>query len=438
MTASLDTTALDLAGIGAGPFNLAVAAQLRGQGQSSRFFEAKRQYSWHPGLMLPGAELQTSYLKDLVTPVDPTSPYTFLAYLVAKRRFYDFLHAEQGAITRREFADYLQWVAARLDNVQMNSRVERVLDRGDLFELEVRGEKGAEKIMAKNLCVAAGKKPFIPDCCKPLLSDQCFHALEIALRQLDVRGKRVAVVGGGQTGAEVVLNLLNNHWGCPDELLWVSRRSNFLPLDETPFTNDWFTPGYVEVFRRLSGARRAQVVAEQKLASDGISPDTLKALYQCLYRLVHLEGAADRVQLLPHRELRNLSRAGSHELLLHNNLNGDNEVQRADLVILCTGLREALPQCLAPLQDRLQRDADGSLVLDDRFAASLQGAAGRRLYFLGTGRYSHGIAEPQLSLSAWRAAQVVNDLVGRQVYDTGQADNYMHWVTPGSPRIEVA
>lgn len=438
MTATLNTDSLDLAGIGAGPFNLAVAAQLRGQGLTSRFFEAKRRYCWHPGLMLPGAELQTSYLKDLVTPVDPTSPYSFLAYLVAKRRFYDFLHAEQTSISRREFADYLGWVASQLDNVRMDSPVERVLDRGDHFELEVRGDSGMEKVSAKNLCVAAGKKPHIPDCCKPQLSDHCFHALEIALRQPDVSGRRVAVIGGGQTGAEVVLNLLENHWGCPRQLSWVSRRANFLPLDETPFTNDWFTPDYVEVFRRLSATQRARVVEEQKLASDGISPDTLKALYQRLYQMVHLEGAGDRVQLLPHRELQKLSRPGSHELLLHNNLNGGAEIQRADLVILCTGLQEALPPCLTPLQDRLQRDTDGHLVLDDSFAAQLQGAAGRRLYFLGAGRYSQGIAEPQLSLSAWRAAQVVNDLAGREVYDTGQAGNWMRWITPDSLQTEVA
>lgn len=164
---------------------------------------------------------------------------------MARRRFYDFLHAEQASISRREFSDYLQWVAAQLADsraLQMDSHVRAVLDRGDHFELEVCGKNGSDKVLARNLCVAAGKKNRVPDCCEPLLSERCFHALEIALRNPDVRGKRVAVIGGGQTGAEVVLNLLDDHWGRPQQVLWVSRRSNFLPLDEPPLTNDWFTP----------------------------------------------------------------------------------------------------------------------------------------------------------------------------------------------------
>lgn len=434
-------TSLDLAGIGAGPFNLAVAALLHGKPLRSRFFDRKGNYSWHPGLMLPGAALQTSYLKDLVTPVDPTNPYSFLAYLVAKRRFYDFLHAEQTAISRREFADYLQWVAEQLAGkqvLQMASPVRSVVDRGEYFELDVRDSAGAQKVRARNLCVAAGKKPYIPDCCQSQISEHCFHALEIALRNPDVRGRRVAVIGGGQTGAEVVLNLLNSHWGRPQQVMWVSRRDNYLPLDETPFTNDWFTPEYVDVFRQLPEGRRAQVVASQKLASDGISPDTLRALYQRFYELVHLDGAADRIQLLPNRELQRFSRSGSYELGLQNHLDGETEYHRADLVILCTGLREALPECLAPLQDRLGRDAQGRLQLDDAFAADLQGAAGRRIYFLGAGRYSHGIAEPQLSLSSWRAAQVVNDLSGRRIYDTQQGGSVMQWRTSSTERSAVA
>ncbi|WP_445362374.1 lysine N(6)-hydroxylase/L-ornithine N(5)-oxygenase family protein [Microbulbifer sp. ANSA003] len=425
---------LDLAGIGAGPFNLAVASLMWDKSLTHRFFEAKAEFSWHPGLMLPGAMMQTSYLKDLVTPVDPTNPYSFLAYLVEKKRFYDFLHAEQRTVTRREFADYLAWAAKRLSSVEMGSRVQSVLDKGSYFELDVHGSQGQEIVKAKNICVAGGKKPNIPEFCRSQLSESCFHALEIVLRNPDVHGKRVAVIGGGQTGAEVVINLLNKEWGKPEQITWVSRRSNYLPLDETPFTNDWFTPEYVDVFRQLSQHRREEVVAEQKLASDGISPDTLKELYQLFYRLVHLDGDTNRVVLMPNREMVDMSSCGSYRIQLQNHLVGGANGQEwldADIVILCTGLCEALPPCIAPLQDRIARDGEGRILLDDAFATQLNGdESDRRLYFLGTGRFSHGIAEPQLSLSAWRAAQVVNDLHSDLVYNNQQSSNYMNWITP--------
>ncbi|MEW5250177.1 lysine N(6)-hydroxylase/L-ornithine N(5)-oxygenase family protein [Microbulbifer sp. 2201CG32-9] len=433
---------LDLAGIGAGPFNLAVAALMREQSLSHRFFEAKTEFSWHPGLMLPGAMMQTSYLKDLVTPVDPTNPCSFLAYLVEKKRFYDFLHAEQRTVSRCEFADYLSWAAHRLKSVQMGSRVHSVIDQGDHFRLDVQGPSGRESVCARNLCIAAGKKPHFPLCSKPLLSDKCFHALEIALRDPDVNDKRIAVIGGGQTGAEVVINLLSGHWGRPAQVTWASRRSNYLPLDETPFTNDWFTPEYVDAFRQLSPHRREEIVAEQKLASDGVSPATLTQLYQLFYRLAHLEGDSERVVLMPNRELVAMSCRGDYQLQLENHLLGDirgREWISADMVILCTGLCEALPPCLAPLQERIPRDDHGRLLLDNAFSTRLEGDSGeRRLYFLGTGRASHGIAEPQLSLSAWRAAQVVNDLLETEVYDIRQTGNFMKWITPQTSRVAVA
>lgn len=52
-------------------------------------------------MMLPGAELQTSFMKDLVTATNPTSPWTFAAYLVAHKRFYEFLNADYDAIPAR-------------------------------------------------------------------------------------------------------------------------------------------------------------------------------------------------------------------------------------------------------------------------------------------------------------------------------------------------
>lgn len=428
------TAPLDLAGIGAGPFNLAVAALLHRQPVNARFFEAKTQHSWHPGMMLPQALLQTSYLKDLVTPVDPTNPYSFLAYLVERRRFYAFVNAEQEAISRQEFADYLAWVATRLPSVQMNSAVESVEDTGEHFRLRVAGQD----VLSRNLCVAAGKRPYVPECCTAHLSSQCFHALGIAEQDVDVRGKRVAVIGGGQTGAEIVLHLLDNTWGRPAAVNWVSRRSNFLPLDETPFTNDWFTPDYARDFQQLPQGRREQLLAEQKLASDGISPVTLKALYQRMYRLTHVDEQGPDLALLPKRSLIAMRYTGHYGLSLHNSLVDQDEFVQADMVILCTGLSDAVPACMVPLLDQLECDEAGRPCLDGAFGTDWPGAGQRRIYLLNMARHSHGIAEPNLSLSAWRAACVVNDLVGRACYDTGQAPGPMQWTTRTTQQQAVA
>ena len=90
---------LDLAGIGIGPFNLSVAALLDQQPDiNAAFFDQKTTFDWHPGMQLPGARLQTSCLKDLVTGADPCNPFSFLNYLVQQGRLYPFLSADMPAI----------------------------------------------------------------------------------------------------------------------------------------------------------------------------------------------------------------------------------------------------------------------------------------------------------------------------------------------------
>jgi len=64
-----------LAGIGVGPANLSLAALLAPISRiRARFFERRAAFAWHPGMMLPGARMQTSFLKDVVTPVSSQFP----------------------------------------------------------------------------------------------------------------------------------------------------------------------------------------------------------------------------------------------------------------------------------------------------------------------------------------------------------------------------
>ena len=66
---------LDLAGVGVGPFNLSIAALLADKPQiNAQFFEGRDSFVWHPGLLLDNTNMQTMFLKDLVTAVNPESP----------------------------------------------------------------------------------------------------------------------------------------------------------------------------------------------------------------------------------------------------------------------------------------------------------------------------------------------------------------------------
>ncbi|MGC0151407.1 lysine N(6)-hydroxylase/L-ornithine N(5)-oxygenase family protein [Chromobacterium vaccinii] len=421
-------TRLDVAGIGVGPFNLSVAALLAPLSElKTAFFERRPAFNWHPGMMLAGTRLQTSFLKDLVTSADPTSRYSFLAYLVAQGRFYRFINAEFPRIERREFADYLRWVAEQLPNLRFGSEIREVRHNGERFVLQF----ADQTVEAEQLVVATGNVPHVPDWGAPHLGEQALHASQYMTTPFSAKGKRVVVVGGGQSGAEIVLDLMAGNRGEAASITLLSRRPTLEPLDESPFTNEFFTPEYVGAFHQLPQERKAAIVERQKLASDGISPDTLRQLTQAIYVADFLSPDNSRPSLLPFREVCAMRRDGKTlRLTMHNGFDGQDEQMDADLVIFATGYRSALPSCLAPLSERLRRDRHGRLALREDFSAEWDGPADQRLFFQNAGRLSHGIADPQLSLAAWRSAVIVNSLLGRRHYNDSDAATPLNWTAP--------
>ncbi|MEP0454112.1 MAG: SidA/IucD/PvdA family monooxygenase, partial [Roseibium sp.] len=128
----------DLIGIGIGPFNLSIAALLDSMPKMNAvFFDQKPEFVWHAGLMFPGSILQTSFLKDLVTPVLPTSSHSFVNYLVEQKRFYDFMAGRFTGVSRTEFSSYMAWVAHRLPSTRWDSGVREVGFDGEAFLVEL-------------------------------------------------------------------------------------------------------------------------------------------------------------------------------------------------------------------------------------------------------------------------------------------------------------
>ena len=408
---------MDAVGVGVGPFNLSLAALLAPTGYDARFFDKHEDFQWHPGLLFPEATIQVSYLKDLVTLADPTSAYSFLAFLHERKRLYRFLIRSEKRVSRKEFNQYLQWVAGRLPNVEFNAEVREVALDGDRFVVRVDGRT----LNTTNLVLGTGLVPNIPPWAQPHLGTHVFHSLDYLRKPLDVTGKVIAVVGGGQSGAEVVWHLLLDMTQLPQQLVWISHRPNFLPLDESPFTNELFTPAYSDYFFGLPPERRDTLLAEQKLASDGVSQSLLERIYDRLYELEFLEPAGRRVRLLADQEAVEL-RPGSPgcELGLHNRW-GESRTIRADVVVLGTGSGYALPEALLPLADRLSWGRDGFPVRPD-FSVAWDGPPQLRIFAQDAARHMRGVADPNLSLMAWRSAIIANSLLGRQVYDvTGES-----------------
>lgn len=410
-------THYNLLATGIGPFHLSLAAMLEKlPAVTSLFIDQRTEFRWHPEIIFDDADMQTSFYKDLVTPVDPTSRHSYLNFLVEHGLFYAFMNTGRRTITRREFELYGKWVSERLENLKFNSSVKDVEWNGKHFVIKT----DKDKFTSDHFSFATGSAPFVPDFTKKFLGENVFHPKSGKLANLDITGKRVVIIGGGQTGVEIFRNALNQKWGRPESLKLVSRRNNLEPLDESPFTNEYFSPAYSEEFFPINPETKASIVASQKLASDGNTPAYLELLYKDLYFKKHVMKDSLPVDIYPKRTLTNMTSAEQgYTLHFQNTFTGGSENVEADIVILSTGLETVLPPCLQGLKNKFQLDEKGRPVISHSFRVSWDGPA--KIYALNFSRHSHGISEPQTSLMAWRSAKIINDLVGTEFYKTSSA-----------------
>lgn len=410
-------------GIGVGPANLSLASLLHGRPEvRNLFIERKPEFGWHEGQQLPGASLQVSLFKDLVTLAEPTNPFSFLAYLHDQGKIYHFLNAQFDAVPRREFRNYLRWASERNPNIAFGEEVRSVTFG---TEFEVRTDR--RTVRADNIVLGVGTRPWLPPQATAAAATQ-FHVSDFVRRAGELGGKRVCVVGGGQSGAETVLELLSRSGAeLPRRVTWVSRRANYFPIDDSPFTNDFYMPCHSEHFFRQDLPVRQAFNRDMVLSSDGISGSTLREIYQRLYVLRFVEGAGDLFALYPNRSVDAVTGTdarGWRISLAHNDRPGQAEQDDADVIIWATGFRPAGTSFLEPLADRLEREGD-ELRVDDGYAVRWDGPADRNIFVQNATRGQRGLADPNLSLNAYRSLRIADRLRGTRSDE--QFPSFIEW-----------
>ncbi|MEV6716644.1 SidA/IucD/PvdA family monooxygenase [Lentzea sp. NPDC051208] len=428
---------LDLVGIGIGPSNLSLAALLaeEGTGLKVAFLDRKPEFGWHAGLMLPDVQMQVHFLKDLVTPVDPTNPYSFPAFMVETKRFYRLLVTGRTKVPRREFEQYCRWAAERIPNLRFGVDVRDVTWNGELFVVHT--DQG--ELLARNVVSGTGLAPRLPSFANGHDRQEVFHASALLDVPRDLGGKRVVVVGGGQSGAEVVHHLLTSP-DRPATVVWGTSRPNLLPLDDSPFVDELFVPNYSRYFHSLPAKRRLELVEEQKMASDGISVGLLEAIYRRLYDLEVIEGERRPCRTLLGYSLTTVEKTLSGLLTRWMPSAGDEVRVEADVVICATGYRHGLPRPLHGLFSNLReamRGDGGEVEVRQDFSLDWDGPDDRRVFVQNAARHSFGVADPNLSLLTWRSATIANSVLGFERFPVADVSAVLDWPI-GSDEPDVA
>lgn len=424
----------DLIGIGFGPSNIALAIALEEQGHAGQqrdafFIERQPAFAWHPDMMLDHAHMQISFLKDLVTPRDPTSHYTFLNYLHAKGRLQDFINLQTFFPSRHEFNDYLTWVASHFEErCSYGEEVVEVLpygEDGDITLLRVcsRDANGNyHERLTRSLVIGVGGAPNVPPCFAGLNDDpRVFHSshyLKELTRQKSPR--RIAVVGAGQSAAEIFLDL-HNRPGIEADL--ITRAWAFKPSDDSPFVNEIFNPEYTDyVFNNPTGQRQA--LMQEYKSTNYSAPDLalIEQIYNVFYQqkvtgeqrhrfrrrheVTHAESTADGVRL----DITELD-------------SGATETVNFDAVVLATGYRRDVHKTLLdPLKPHL-----GDFAVDRHYRVFTPPHFKPLIFLQGCCEPTHGLSDTLLSILAARTREICEVLdetlpAAREMYSNAQAE----------------
>ncbi|MFZ3280407.1 MULTISPECIES: lysine N(6)-hydroxylase/L-ornithine N(5)-oxygenase family protein [unclassified Pseudomonas] len=416
-------TPLDLIGIGFGPSNLALAIALQEQagllnrGYSALFLDKQIDYRWHGNTLVSQSELQISFLKDLVTLRNPTSPYTFVNYLLQQGRLVDFINLGTFYPCRLEYNDYLRWVAESFNRQsaygQTVTAVEPVNNQGKVELLQVcsHDAQGREhKRLARSIVLSTGGTPRIPRQFLRLRGDRrVFHHsqyLERMAEQQCARHEpmRIAVIGGGQSAAEAFIDLNDSYPSVQVDM--ITRAAVLKPADDSPFVNAIFSPEYTELVFNEPEQEREKLIAEfQNTNYSVVDLNLIERIYGIFYR--QKVAQQFRHGFLCHRQVECAeATAEGIDLTLRDTATGETRTHRYDAIILATGYeRVSHHQILEPLHEYVGNMAvsrDYRVKTDPRMTAGV--------YLQGFSQSSHGLSDTLLSVLPARAHEIAVSL----------------------------
>ncbi|MGO3310696.1 MAG: lysine N(6)-hydroxylase/L-ornithine N(5)-oxygenase family protein [Brevibacterium aurantiacum] len=426
----------DIVGIGIGPFGLGLAALSDPLPDvDGVFLDQRKEFRWHPGMMIEGATVQVPFLADLVTMADPTSRFSFLQFLKDSGRLYPFYIRESFYPLRAEFDEYCRWVAAQLDTLRWNRTVTSVTRDNDIYTVtaEVADQSGqalrTESYRARHLVLGVGTSPVLPPALRGLEAESAegvggpvaqgggpvIHTSQyLDHREALLESGSITIVGSGQSAAEIYRDLIDEAEARKVRLDWVTRSPRFFPMEYTKLTLEMTSPEYTDHFRALPDELREQLGREQRTLYKGISAELVDDIHDTLYRLSR-GGRKLRTNLLAESELISAERdvsTGDYALRFRNTALDKSFDRRSGSVVSATGYKSQVPDFLAPLGDEIRLDAKGRLDVSRHYTVNDAGT----IHVLNGEEHTHGVTAPDLGFGPWRASVVLSHVTGREPY----------------------
>lgn len=419
---SVHTQEYDVVGIGFGPANLAIAIALEEQaeldGLQYCFLEKQPRFEWHGGMLLEGTRMQVSFLKDLATLRNPASRFTFVNYLHDQHRLDSFINMGTFFPTRVEYNDYMRWAADQFsDRVHYGQEViaiEPVEQGGEVEWVRIRSRlaDGSEKeVFTRNLVIGIGGYPRIPAVFAGKMGDNMVHSSRYK-HEYERFGRheapRIAVIGAGQSAAEIYLDLMNQYPRGNMDL--VSRSRALHPSDDSAFVNEIFDPAFTDtIYGRPEAERRDFLQRFSQTNYAVVDMAEIEQIYERLY-LQKITGK-EQHRYLSNRDIVAVVNDGKTvQMTLRDKDTGVEQVEEYDGVVLATGYnRDGHERLLAPMGDWLSVQG-----VERCYRLPMAEGCHANVFLQGCCEETHGLSDTLLSILAVRSQEVVDALLRRE------------------------
>ena len=187
-------------------------------------------------------------------------------------------------------------------------------------------------------------------------------------------------------------------------------------MDDSPPANEFYRPAYQHFLQGLARSTRQRLIEGQTLTGDAISPGTIVGIYQANYR-GELDGGRFPVTHVPGpRRHRRRARPRTAGWCCTRPRTEGTETHEVRYAVLATGRRPVPPPFDLDLQERVELDDAGGMIIDADYSVRWKGSGDSRIYALNRARLSHGIPDANLTLLPVRAALVLNSMLERQLF----------------------
>lgn len=419
----------DLVGIGFGPANIALAVQMKAHIDSHpeeylnvNFLEKQREVCWHSGMLLEDSEVQIHYLKDLISMVDPCNYFSFLNYLKLSGRLMSFINLRTNFPSRIEYNAYIHWVASHFGEwvkydskltgiypIKKSGQVEQVC-----LEYIQNGEK--RELHTRNVILAAGQEPNIPELFQPFMGDRVIHSSSFRhwMQKMngEISSKKVVIIGSGQSAAEIFNVLIDKCLS--GQVINLMRKFGYAPADDSHFNNEVFNPNFVDYFHALPCEKREQILNTFSQTNySAVDSNLIEQIYRKIYQL-KVCNEENKFYIQPHTKIIGLQIIDEQPLLLLEEIfTGVHSQISCDYIILATGYasKPIFEKLMISMNDYLLRDDRNQIQFDRNYRVMTTPDLKANIYAMGYAERSHGLTDTLLSILPVRANHLLKSLL---------------------------